>query len=203
MLLFALYFLCMGSHPSLFIYKVFLSFLLSLVIHPPCIPYFWDHLSVINHPTLSLVKINAVVCLALDPFILFHAIFSFIYLSTIIHSPINFIQFFSFIYFSSVIQQNLIHWFVIVIHPMFTMQLSFVYPSSFTSWVFFQFELILKIHPLCSLAHQTTILIIKADLRGHDHHFSIKSKKWNWHTTLVLKTVFFNFKSPPTKPPGF
>jgi hypothetical protein len=28
----------------------------------------------------------------------------------------------------------------------------------------------LKIHPLRSQAHQTTILIIKADLRNHDHH---------------------------------
>jgi len=131
MLLFALYFLWMGSHPSFFIYKVFLSFLLlSLVIHPPFIPYFCDHLSVINHPTLSLVKINAILSvLLLTHSSCFLQFFSFIYLSRIIqtfHSLVNFIQSFSFIYFSSLIQQNLIHLFVIVIHPMFTMQPSII-----------------------------------------------------------------------------
>jgi hypothetical protein len=54
--------------PAFLYTKVFLSFLLlSLVIHPSFVPYFGDHLSVINHPTLSLLKINAIICLALDP----------------------------------------------------------------------------------------------------------------------------------------
>jgi hypothetical protein len=71
--------------------------------------------------------------------------FSFIYLSRIIqtfHSLVNFIQFFSLIYFSSHNQQNLIHWFVIVTHPMFTMQpsiirLSFIFHfmSIFPIWI--------------------------------------------------------------------
>jgi hypothetical protein len=146
MLLFALYFLGMGSHPRIFFFH-----------SSSC------HLSFIRHssPTLEIIFLSSIIQLSLcwklmqssvmllTPSSCFMQSFSFVYLSTIIHSPINFIQYFSFIYFSSLIQQNLIHWFVIVIHPMFTMT-SFNYPSSFTSWVFVQFELIFKIHPLRS-----------------------------------------------------
>jgi hypothetical protein len=135
----------------------------------------------------------------------FMQFFSFIYLLTIIHSPINFIQYFSFMYFSSLIQQNIIHWFVIVIHPMFTMQtihhLTILHLSlheylSKLNW-FKKFN-----HYAHKLTKQQSSLS-RQILGVSDHHFSIKSKKWNWHTTTVLKTVFFNFKSPPTKPPGF
>jgi hypothetical protein len=148
--------------------------------------------------------------LNLDPFILFHANLFFIHLPFNIHSsfsftnqlhPILFVHLF-FITHSAKPHPLICHCYPSHVYNA-TIHHSTILHLSLHAYLS-NLNLFLKIHPLHSQAHQTTILIIKADLGGHDHQsFSIKSKNWNRHTTTVLKTVFFNFKSLPTKPPVF